>query len=80
MAGSKCKVEKKVKIIIAPAKGKIPEVSKVCEWHYRDLMHLPKATQEEWKIAYKEELKALRRRNVFKLTDLPMGRKTIGCR
>jgi hypothetical protein len=31
----------------ADAKGKIPEVSKVCEWHYRSLMHLPKATQEE---------------------------------
>jgi hypothetical protein len=31
----------------ADANGKIPEVSKVHEWHYRDLMHLPKATQEE---------------------------------
>jgi hypothetical protein len=31
----------------APAKGKIPEVSKVREWHYRALMHLPKAMQEE---------------------------------
>jgi Reverse transcriptase (RNA-dependent DNA polymerase) len=64
----------------ADAKGKIPEVSKVREWHYRDLMHLPKATQEEWKIACKEKLEALRQRNVFKLTNLPKGRKTIGCR
>jgi hypothetical protein len=31
----------------ADAKGKIPEVSKVHKWHFRDLMHLPKATQEE---------------------------------
>jgi hypothetical protein len=31
----------------ADAKGKIPEVSKVREWHYRDLMRLPKAMQEE---------------------------------
>jgi hypothetical protein len=31
----------------APAKGKILEVSKVHEWHFRDLMHLPKAAQEE---------------------------------
>jgi hypothetical protein len=31
----------------ADAKEKIPKVSKVCEWHYRDLMHLPKAMQEE---------------------------------
>jgi Reverse transcriptase (RNA-dependent DNA polymerase) len=64
----------------ADDKGKIPEVSKVREWHYRDLMHLPKAMQEEWKIPCKEELEALYRRNVFKLTDLPKGRKTIGCR
>jgi Reverse transcriptase (RNA-dependent DNA polymerase) len=64
----------------APAKGEIPDVSKVREWHFRDLMHLPKAAQEEWKIACKEELKALCRCNVFKLTNLPKGHKTIGCR
>jgi Reverse transcriptase (RNA-dependent DNA polymerase) len=67
-------------VSLASAKGKIPEVSKVHEWHFRDLMHLPKATQEEWKIACKEELEALHWHNVFKLTDLPKGRKTIGCR
>jgi Reverse transcriptase (RNA-dependent DNA polymerase) len=43
-------------------------------------MRLPKAAQEEWKIACKEELEALHRCNVFELTDLPKGRKTIGCR
>jgi Reverse transcriptase (RNA-dependent DNA polymerase) len=64
----------------ADAKEKILKVSKVCEWHYRDLMCLPKATQEEWKIACKEELEALYRCNVFKLTDLTKGQKTIGCR
>jgi hypothetical protein len=31
-------------------------------------MCLPKATQEEWKIACKEELEALCQCNVFKLT------------
>jgi hypothetical protein len=34
-------------VLSADAKGKIPDVSKVCEWHYRDLMRLPKAMQEE---------------------------------
>jgi Reverse transcriptase (RNA-dependent DNA polymerase) len=43
-------------------------------------MRLPKAAQKKWKIACKEELEALCRCNVFKLTDLPKGRKTIGCR
>jgi hypothetical protein len=55
----------------ASAKEKIPDVTKVREWHFRDLMHLPKAAQEEWKIACKEELEALCQRNIFKLTDLP---------
>jgi hypothetical protein len=43
----------------ASAKEIIPDVTKVHEWHFRDLMHLPKAAQEEWKIACKEELEAL---------------------
>ena len=63
-----------------PAKGKIPKVSKVREWQYRDLMYLPTAAQEEWKTACKEELEALNQRNVFELTNLPKGCKTIGCR
>jgi hypothetical protein len=64
----------------APAKERIPDVTKVREWHFRDLMRLPKAAQEKWKIACKEELEALRRRNIFKLTNLPKGCKTIGCK
>ena len=64
----------------APAKGKIPDISKVREWQYRDLMCLPKAVQKEWKTAFKEELEALHQHNIFKLTDLPKGHKTIGCR
>jgi Reverse transcriptase (RNA-dependent DNA polymerase) len=43
-------------------------------------MHLQKAAQDKWKTACKEELEALHRCNVFKLTNLPKGRKTIGCR
>jgi Reverse transcriptase (RNA-dependent DNA polymerase) len=43
-------------------------------------MCLPKTAQEKWKIACKEELEALHQCNVFKLTDLPKGHKTIGCR
>jgi hypothetical protein len=64
----------------ADAKEKIPDVTKVCEWHFRDLMCLPKAAQEEWKIACKEELEGLHQCNAFKLTNLPKGHKTIGCR
>jgi hypothetical protein len=31
----------------APAREKIPNVTKVREWHFKDLMHLPKAAQEK---------------------------------
>jgi hypothetical protein len=40
-------------------------------------MHLPKAAQEEWKIACKKELEALCWHNIFKLTNLPKGRKPL---
>ena len=63
-----------------PVKGKIPKVSKVREWQYRDLMCLPTAVQEEWKTASREELEALCQCNIFELTNLPKGHKTIGCR
>ena len=39
-----------------------------------------KAVQEEWNTACKEKLEALHQRNIFELTDLPKGHKTIGCR
>lgn len=64
----------------AEASGKIPNVKNVREWHYKDLMRLSEAARKEWKTACLEELEALRKRNVFKLTDLPKGRKVIGCR
>jgi hypothetical protein len=62
------------------ASGKLPNVRNVRDWHFKDLMRLPEAARKEWKTACLEELEALRKRNVFKLTDLPKGRKVIGCR
>ena len=43
-------------------------------------MCLPKAAKEEWKTTMLEELEALRKHEVFELTDLPRDRKVIGCR
>jgi hypothetical protein len=34
-------------VLSADAKGIIPDVTRVREWHFRDLMRLPKAAQEE---------------------------------
>ena len=38
---------------------------------------MPKQQQEEWKNACCEELEALRRHDVFELTELPHDRKAI---
>ena len=62
------------------ASGELPNVCNVCEWHYRDLMCFPEATQKEWKTAMLEELELLQKQNVFELTNLPKGHKSIGCR
>jgi hypothetical protein len=53
------------------------DTSNIREWTYKDIMRMPKAQQKEWKIACREELEALRRRNVFELVDPPKGRKII---
>ena len=47
------------------------------EWTYRDILRLPEVQQKDWKIACREELEALRKREVFELVDLPKGRKVI---
>ena len=60
--------------------GDLPNVNDVRQWHYRDLMHFPEAAWKEWKAACYEELESLDKHEVFELTDLPKGRKTIGCR
>jgi Reverse transcriptase (RNA-dependent DNA polymerase) len=51
--------------------------SNIREWSFRDIMHMPRAQQEEWKTACHEELESLRRRNVFELVNSPKGRKII---
>ena len=43
-------------------------------------MHFPEAAQKEWKAACYEEMESLDKHDVFELTNLPKGRKTIGCR
>ena len=62
------------------AGGDLPSVSNVCEWHYQDLMHFPEAAWKEWKAACYEEMESPDKRDVFELTNLPKGHKTIGCR
>ena len=55
----------------------LPSPNSVREWQFHDILKFPKETQEEWKPACHEELEALRRQNVFEVTDLPKGHKII---
>ena len=43
-------------------------------------MCFPEAAQKEWKPACYEEMESLDKHDVFELTNLPKGCKTIGCR
>ena len=54
-----------------------PNVQNIREWTYRDITHLTKAEQEEWKTACCEELEALHRCKVFELMDRPKDQKVI---
>ena len=55
----------------------LPSTQSVQDWHFQDILRLPTREREEWKKACLEELKSLRAQKVFKLTDLPKGRKVI---
>jgi hypothetical protein len=60
-----------------PPHDELPNPSKIREWTLRDVARMPEAQQKEWKDACREELEALRKRNVFELVKLPPGRKAI---
>ena len=55
----------------------LPDPAYVRDWTAKDLDRLPADQQKEWRQAQFEELEALRKRNVYELTELPPGRKAI---
>jgi len=59
---------------VPPSEKDLP---KVREWTFRDIARLPKAEQHEWRIACREELEALQRRDVYELVERPKGRTII---
>jgi len=50
-----------------------PDPKDVRYWTNKDLDRLPADQQKEWQQAQLEELEALKKRNVYELTDLPPG-------
>jgi hypothetical protein len=57
--------------------SEVPDVSKVREWSYKDLLRLPKSQQKEWMDACHQELDSLRKRDVYDLVYPPPGRRII---
>jgi hypothetical protein len=61
---------------VTPDSGS-PDVSKVREWSFKDIMRMSPAQQKEWKMACKQELDSLRVQDVYDIVDPPPGRKII---
>ena len=55
----------------------VPEISKIREWSYKDLLRLPKSQQIEWMDACHQELDSLRKRDTYDLVNPPPGRRII---
>uniref|UniRef100_A0A0W0FDG7 Reverse transcriptase Ty1/copia-type domain-containing protein n=1 Tax=Moniliophthora roreri TaxID=221103 RepID=A0A0W0FDG7_MONRR len=55
-------------------------IDNVHQWQYKDILTLSKDEQKKWMTACYDELKSLQERNVYKLVDLPQGRKVIKSR
>jgi hypothetical protein len=60
-----------------PPHDELPNTSNIRDWTFRHILRMPAMQQKEWKDACREELEALRKRNVFELVKLPHGRKAI---
>ena len=70
-------IRKLISKAIPPLEGEKVPPQNVREWTFRDIVSLPKAEQKEWFTACREELEALRARDVYDLVDRPKGRKVV---
>jgi hypothetical protein len=57
--------------------SELPDISKVREWSYKDLLRLPMSQQKEWMDACHQELNSLCKRDVYDLVNPPPGRRII---
>jgi Reverse transcriptase (RNA-dependent DNA polymerase) len=57
--------------------SELPDISKVREWSYKDLLRLPMSQQKEWMDACHQELDSLYKRDVYNLVNPPPGRRII---
>jgi Reverse transcriptase (RNA-dependent DNA polymerase) len=57
--------------------SELPDVLKVREWSYKDLLRLPMSQQKEWMDACYQELDSLRKHDIYDLVNPPPGRRII---
>jgi Reverse transcriptase (RNA-dependent DNA polymerase) len=57
--------------------SELPDISKVREWSYKDLLRLPMSQQKEWMDACHQELDSLCKCDVYDLVNPPSGRRII---
>jgi len=55
----------------------LPDPMNVRDWTSKDIDRLPVDDRREWRNAQFEELEALKKRDVYELSDLPPGHKAI---
>lgn len=70
-------VRKLISKAIPPLEGESVPPQNVREWTFRDIASLPSAERKEWFAACREELEALRVRDVYNLVDRPKGQKVV---
>jgi hypothetical protein len=57
--------------------SELPNISKVREWSYKDLLRLPTSQQKEWMDACHQELDSLCKCDIYDLVNPPPGRRII---
>jgi Reverse transcriptase (RNA-dependent DNA polymerase) len=57
--------------------SELPNISKVREWSYKDLLRLPTSQQKEWMDTCYQELDSLCKCDVYDLVNPPPGRRII---
>jgi len=60
-----------------PHHDELPDLMNVRDWTAKDISKLSAEDQQAWHKAQFEELEALKKCNVYELTDLPPGHKAI---
>jgi len=62
---------------VPPNDSEVPDTSRVREWSFKDILHMPFVQKKLWMDACKQELDSLHAQHVYDLVDPPKGRRII---